>query len=140
MDSRIAIWNTLHDGEITVVSKAGSDLVMFVSIPYLRKRLSPVGDSFALRLRGFRELKLQDWDGQEQGSDLEADLAESGIEILSTESDTLPVKIATTQGFLILDFDSLEIALDTGSVVSYEDVLRVCSEYWDEWEAAATKK
>jgi hypothetical protein len=48
MDPRIAIWNILHDGEITAVSEDVGTLTMFVSIPYLRRRLTPLGDSFVL--------------------------------------------------------------------------------------------
>jgi hypothetical protein len=140
MDPRIAIWNTLHDGEITVVAQEGADLVMFVSIPYVRERLKPLGDSFALRLRGFRGFELLDSDGTKKSADLQEDLARNGIEILSAESATMPVKIATTHGYLVLDFDDIEIALDTGGAVPYEDVLQACSEYWDEWSARAPKK
>jgi len=140
MDPRIAIWNTLHDGEITVVAKEDADLVMFVSIPYLRERLKPLGDSFALRLRRFRGFELLDSEGRKKSSELQEDLARSGIEILSTESGAMPVKIATTMGYLVLDFDDIEIALDTGRVVPYEEVLQACTEYWDEWSARIPPK
>jgi hypothetical protein len=137
MDARIAIWNTLHDGEITVLGRDGDTLVMFVSIPYIRERILPLGDSFALRLSGFRGFELFDSEGRKKSSDLQDDLARNGIEILSTESETMPVRIATTHGYLMLDFDGLEISLDTGRVVSYEEVLHACSEYWEEWSARA---
>ena len=137
MDPRIAIWNTLHDGEITVVALEGDTLVMFVSIPYIRERLSPLGDSFVLRLSGFRGFVLTDSDGKKKDSDLQEDLAKNGIEILSAKSEVMPVKIATTMGYLILDFDSIEIALDAGRVVAYEEIYQACSDYWEEWSAKA---
>jgi hypothetical protein len=140
MDARIAIWNTLHDGEITVVAKDCADLVMFVSIPYVRERLKPLGDSFALRLKGFRTFELLDSEGRKKSSDLQEDLARNGIEILSAESETMPVKIATTMGYLVLDFDDIEITLDTGRIVPYEEVLQASTEYWAEWSASAPKK
>jgi hypothetical protein len=140
MDARIAIWNTLHDGEITVVAREGADLVMFVSVPYIRERLKPLGDSFALRLGGFRGFELLDSDGKKRGSDIQVDLARNHIEILSTDSTAMPVKITTTHGYVVLDFDSLEIALDSGAIISYEEVLKACSEYWDEWSARIPKK
>jgi hypothetical protein len=55
MDTRIAIWNVLHDGEITAISEDGDTLTMFVNIPYLRRRLKPLGDSFILTLAGVRQ-------------------------------------------------------------------------------------
>jgi len=42
MDQRIQIWNVFHDGEITAISEEGGEaLTMFVSIPYLRRRMEP---------------------------------------------------------------------------------------------------
>ena len=51
----------------------------------------------------------------------------------------MPVTVATTAGELLADFDGLQIALDSGDIVSYETVDRVAEEYWDEW-AARNKK
>jgi hypothetical protein len=136
MDARIAIWNTLHDGEITVVALEGDTLVVFVSIPYIRERIPPLGDSFVLRLAGFRSVELADVEGRKKSSDF-ADLSKSGIEILSCDSKAMPVKIATTTGFLTLDFESVEIATDTGRVLAYSEVDRACSDFWEEWSAKA---
>ncbi len=136
MDTRIAIWNTLHDGEITVVALKGDTLVVFVSIPYIRERISPLGDSFVLRLAGFRSVELTDVEGRKKSSDI-ADLSKSGIEILSSDSTAMPVRIATTSGFLTLDFESVEITTDTGRVLAYSEVARACSDFWEEWSAKA---
>jgi hypothetical protein len=40
-DQRVDIWDVLHDGVITIMHRESADvLVMFVSIPYVRRRLS----------------------------------------------------------------------------------------------------
>ena len=138
-DPRLAVWNTLHDGEITVLGREEpSTVVMFVSIPYLRRRLAPLGDSFALRLHGVRRFEFAVFDAEEITTSLD-EIAESGLEILSTESQAMPVKIETTQGFLTVDFDSLDITLDSGQPVAHEQIDRVSAEYWDEWSAAHQK-
>lgn len=137
MDERIAIWNALHDGEITGATLEGNALVMFVNIPYVRARLAPLGDSFCLRLHGFRSLELSDSDGRKT-SDLSG-FAMSGIEINSTDSTSMPVKIATTSGYLTLDFDTLEIALDSGRVTNFREVDEACSSYWKEWSDKANQ-
>ena len=99
MDHRIAIWNTLHDGEITVVShEDDGSFVMFVNIPYIRSRLKPIGDSFILKLGGLSEIEFSDYDGMSVPFDEELKLIQ--IEILSTDSKNLPVSIATTDGIL----------------------------------------
>ncbi len=113
-------------------------LALFVNIPYLRVRLKPLGDSFSLRLSGLRLIEYSDYENKIKTSSL-ADTAVNGIEILSTESKGMPVKIETTMGILTLDFDSLEIRLDTGQIVAYETVLAACEAYWDEWSASVNQ-
>ena len=134
MDTRIAIWNTLHDGEITVLAMESDTLVMFVSIPYIRERLTPLGDSFILRLSGFHSLEFDD--GKNRHSDL-TEISKSGIEIFSTKSETMPVKIATTSGSLTLDFDHIEISTDTGRAVTYDEIYKACLEFWEEFSIKA---
>jgi hypothetical protein len=135
-DPRLDIWNVLHDGEITVTAREAADVaIMFVSIPYVRRRIAPLGDSFRLRLGGFRGMHFENSIG-----DTDSELAEiEGYEILAILSDTMPAKIQLTQGTLTLDFDSLEMSLDSGQPVTYEEVLRVAQDYWDEC-AARTKQ
>ena len=131
MDRRIQIWNILHDDEITAISGEGSDiLTMFVSIPYLRRRLDPLGDSFVLTLSGITCLEFHDFDGTRETLQEQLDIGSP--EILSTESDSMPASIATSLGQLTLDFQSISFALDTGQAVEYEAIEKVCEEYWTE--------
>jgi hypothetical protein len=112
----------------------GDTLVMFVSIPYIRERLAPLGDSFILRLHGFHSLEFDD--GKNKHSYL-TEISKSGIEILSTDSESMPVKISTTSGFLTLDFDRIDITTDTGRSVSYEEIYKACFEFWEDWSIKA---
>jgi len=131
MDRRIQIWNILHDDEITAISGEGSDiLTMFVSIPYLRRRLDPLGDSFVLTLSGIIRLEFHDFDSTRETLQEQLDIGSP--EILSTESDSMPASIATSLGQLTLDFQSISFALDTGQAVEYEAIEKVCEEYWTE--------
>ena len=131
MDRRIQIWNILHDDEITAISGEGSDILpMFVSIPYLRRRLDPLGDSFVLTLSGITRLEFHDFDGTRETLQEQLDIGSP--EILSTESDSMPASIAMSLGQLTLDFQSISFALDTGQAVEYEAIEKVCEEYWTE--------
>jgi hypothetical protein len=135
-DPRLDIWNVLHDGEITVMHRESPDvLVMFVSIPYVRRRIQPLGDSFRLRLGGFRSMHFENSIGDTSS---ELDYVE-GYEILDILSETMPAKIQLAEGTLTLDFDSLDISLDSGQPVTYEEILHVAQDYWDEF-AARTKQ
>jgi len=139
VDVRAYIWRLLHDGSITVVGLEGDTLIVFVSIPYLRGRLTPLGDSFALRLLGFRSVEIADGDGKTISTNL-ADLSNNGLEILGTESDSVPVKVLTTRGHLLLDFDALEVFLDTGRKVDVVEIDTASTAYWTEWEAQIGRK
>lgn len=138
MDPRISIWNVLHDGEITAISQADDLLTMFVSIPYLRRRLKPLGDSFVLSLAGVKRCEFRDFDNT-IGS-LGGTLEIGTPEILSTESQSMPVTVETTMGQLILDFESLRCTLDTGESVDFSTIERICDEYWAEWKAKSGKQ
>jgi hypothetical protein len=139
MDKRIQIWNVLHDGEITAVSGENSDtFTMFVSIPYLRRRLKPLGDSFVLTLKGLKRLEFYNFDGTMK-STAQEELEIGSPEILSTKSEAMPIRIETTIGYLILDFESVRFAMDTGQEIEYETIKKVCEEFWTEWNAKAEK-
>lgn len=60
MDERIEIWNVLHDGSITAIEQNGDTLTMFISIPYVRRRMKPIGDSFVLTHSGLSRMDFYD--------------------------------------------------------------------------------
>jgi hypothetical protein len=133
MDPRIEIWRVLHDGQITALAgEGGGAITMFVSIPYLRRRLVPLGDSLVLRLGGVR--RFQWCDNIDKAGSLREELWWTTPEILGTESESMPVTIDTTMGRLVAEFESVSVSLDTGESLLYEDLRRVCEEYWIEWE------
>ena len=139
MDERIQIWNLLHDGEITAVAgEGGQTLTMFVSVPFLRRRLAPLGDSFVIVLSGLTLLEFHDFAGTKIS--LAEELEIGTPEILSTESESMPIKIETTMGQLTLSFQSIRFTLDTGGDIEYEAIARVCEEYWADWNARAEQR
>ena len=101
-------------------------LTMFVNIPYVRRRIQPLGDSFRLRLLGFRGMVFAN--DIRDPPETEIEYVE-GYEILEAKSDTMPATIQLAEGTLMLDFDSLEISLDTGQPISPEEVYRAYHEY-----------
>jgi hypothetical protein len=135
MDTRISVWNLLHDGELTAVFEETGAARVFVSIPYLRRRMMPLGDSFVLTLSGVTRMEFHAFDGST--STLRETIEVGRPEILSTESASMPVTVDTTMGRLILDFESICFALDTGESIEYDAMEKACEEYWAEWEAKA---
>ena len=137
MDERIAIWNLLHDGEITVASQTSDALTLFINIPYLRRRFEPIGGSFVLKLNGVTAIRFLNFDGKPEA--LDEQMQSGRPEILSTESEAMPVVINTTMGQLTLDFERVELALDTGSTISFQALDQAAVAYWNEWEEKAGK-
>lgn len=139
MDEQIQIWNVLHDGDITAVAEEDSDTIkMFVNIPYLRRRLDPLGDSFVLILEGVTELDFEDYDGNK--STLQEEIEVGSIGILSTDSESMPVKVFTSMGQLTLGYKRIRLFLDTGKEIDFETISRVCQEYWDEFKEKSQRK
>lgn len=154
MDERIAIWNILRSGKISAVTEEGDTLTVVVSIPDLRQRLKPLGDSFVLTLTGVRRAE---WRGF--GSSGPASAIHEGVQISGTGSRVMPIIIGITLGELtldgiiwgqgarqdeithdetmwgqiILDFQNIRFALDTGQASDYQTIERVYEEYWKEY-------
>ncbi len=129
MDKRIQIWNLLHDGQITAIAGENTKtLAMFVNIPYLRRKLEPLGDSFVITISGLIRQEFHDFNGAT--TSLREEMEIGTPEILSTDSESMPIKINTTMGRLTLDFQDISFALDTGHALEYETIEKVCEEYW----------
>jgi len=133
MDKRIDIWNILHDGEITSVEQNGDILTMVVSIPYLRRRIQPLGDSFVLTIKSITQLDIFNYDGHTLS--LTKEVEEARPEILSTDSTSMPIKINLTIGQMVMSFEDISITLDTGGAIDFEQMEKVCDDYWTEWKA-----
>src|SRR5438045_1584144 len=101
-DSRIDIWNVLHDGTISAAAHNGDLVTIFVGIGYLRRRLQPLGDSLVVNLSGVTRCEFRHFDGETTPLPEVFHVGEP--DILSTDSATLPVTINTTLGELILAF------------------------------------
>jgi hypothetical protein len=133
-DPRIDTWNVLHDGELTsfTLGEEGDALTMCVKIPYLRRRLKPFGDSFVLTLGDLNRLEYHKWN--EIGP----------VVILSTNSKTMPVEVLMTKARLILDFQSIQFALDSGEKIEFDIIAKAREDYWRDRrtrpEAEATRK
>ena len=130
MDST-AIWGFLHDGSLDRADGVvPGDVTLYISIPYLRKAFEPVGDGFILKLIGCGQFELVGDDGAVI-SDL-GQIAACALEILSIESES-PLTIYTTYGTLVLSYDSLEIALDTGQSLTVTELDQASAKYWQAW-------
>jgi hypothetical protein len=137
MDQRIEIWNILHDGEITAVEEDGTGNVrMFVNIPYLRRRIHPLGDSFVLMLGGVSKMECRNFSESEVNT-LREELEIGSPEILKTDSTEMPLKIDTTMGSLLIDFKTIQFRMDTGEEVDFDQIAKVCEQYWTEWKRKA---
>ena len=71
-DPRFAIWNVLHDGKLEALTREDPNiLVIRISIPYLRGRMTPPGEPFCLRLGGCRDAAFSPREPSDSSSSLE---------------------------------------------------------------------
>ena len=135
MNKEIEIWNLLHDGVLTAFRVENESLLtIFVHIPYLRKRIEPIGVCFVLKLSGVKSYKFFDFDGKEE--ELNESLNAMGMEILSAGSigpEAMPVEIQTSLGTIILEYENIGLYLESGNEVSFETIAKASTEYWQEW-------
>jgi hypothetical protein len=137
MNPRTEIWNVLHDGGIAGIEGCvPGDLTLRINIPYLRQMFSESGEDILLRLNLCTRFAMKIWKDDLLTDDPQRIVA-SDTEILSTESEDIPVHIVTTQGEIDADFQSFALALDDGKAISFEDLCTACERYWTRWEEEA---
>ena len=128
-----SLWNILHDGGIERIEGAvPGDVVVHVSIPYLRSRFGGNGIGFVVRLSGCTQFMFRPYD-EPPVSDVTAIVALSP-EILSAEPSD-PLEVACVMGSLLLRYVAASISLDTGGLVTLSELDAASKSYWDEWSA-----
>jgi hypothetical protein len=128
-----AFWQYLHDGSIERIDGAvPGDLVVRVSIEYLRAQFAGAGDGFDIALHGCTRFEFEPYGGV-PCDDLAA-IAAMDVEILS-RADEMPLTIACVTGVLRLDYAAAAIRLDTGEPVTIEQLVQASDAYWAAWEA-----
>jgi hypothetical protein len=134
MNPRAEIWNILHDGGIAgMEGSVPGDLTLRIKIPYLRQMFSESGEDIFLRLSSCTRFAMKIWEEDLLTSDPERIVA-SDTEILSTESEDIPVRIVTTHGAIEAEFQSFALALDDGQPITFEEICGACERYWTRWE------
>jgi len=137
MNPRAEIWNILHDGGIAgMEGSVPGDLTLQIKIPYLRQMFSESGEDILLRLSSCTRFAMKIWEEDLLTSD-PVRIVASDTEILSTESEDIPVQIVTTQGEIDAEFQSFTLALDDGQPVTFEELCDACEHYWTRWEEDA---
>ena len=140
MNERAEIWNILHDGEITGMRRDSSqNLQLRINIPYLRNMFPGDGEDILINLNKCTQFQMKIWDEGITTSDFQT-IVDTGTEILSTESDDVPVHIVSTLGDLFIEFDSFTISLDTGEQVSFKELGDACDLYWKQWQEESEAK
>jgi hypothetical protein len=132
MDSS-AVWRFLHDGCIeSIQGSVPGDIVVFVSIRYVRERFSGNGTGFNITLFGCTGFEYEQYD-EPPCSDL-LRIVELEPELVSVESDS-PLVVNCVMGTLRISCSSCSVALDTGGQITSSQLERAFRGYWDEWSA-----
>jgi len=137
MNPRAEIWNVLHDGGVAAVDGAvPGNVTIRVNIPYLRQMFSDDGEDILVHLDGCMSLVMKIWD-EDITTDDPKRIASIDTEILSTESEDVPVHIITTLGELDIAFEGFSLTLDNGRRITFKELCDACENYWNRWENEA---
>ena len=136
------LWDVLHDGEITNVSgKVPGDVVLQVDIDYLRRRFSESGDRFEITLQGCTRFTFVPWtDQQAQPAGPTRLDGTQVVTILSADDAGSFCRVHCVPGTLEVAAENVVVRLDTGRLVSLDELMRVAEDYWREWEANSPSK
>jgi hypothetical protein len=139
------IWNVLHDG--TIVAVAGEipgELTLEIEADYLRRRFDERGRRFVLTLRDCTHLIFKPWDESHRAVTRLEDLAALSLWILSADNvdGRCAVRCSRPQadaggGVLEVVAEDAVLRLDTGRIVSTDEIEAVAEEYWTEWSSGA---
>lgn len=137
------LWNVLHDGTIVAVTgQVPGEVRLEIEADYLRIRFNDEGQLFALTLRDYSRLVFKPW---EEGQTAICRLDELGalaLWILSAEevdgkcAVSCSRKVATGAGGVleVVATDAV-LSLDTGRVVSKDEIETIADAYWAEWSS-----
>lgn len=137
MNPRAEIWNVLHDGGVAAIEgEVPGDVTIRVNIPYLRQMFSDNGEDIFVHLGNCTSLTMKIWD-EDVTTDDPKRITSTDTEILSTDSENVPVHIITTLGELDIAFAAFSLSLDDGREISFEELCDACENYWNRWENEA---
>jgi hypothetical protein len=131
--NHVEIWNSFHDGAIKRVSGVvPGEVILDVSIEYLRHRFPGAGESFRVLLSECTLFEYLAYD-EKTVTDL-SEISKLEPMVLSVESAE-PLVVNCVMGTLRLAYGSASIATDAGQPVSAEQLKQASIEYWAEWSA-----
>jgi hypothetical protein len=126
------LWNVLHDGGIDSISGAvPGEVAMMIGIGYLCGKLPTAAGQLKLILRGCTLLRYEPFEGD--AVEGVAAIAAKDIEILSAEQPARVVEVMCVSGILKLEYESVEIQLVEGGLISQAQVKDAAERYWKEW-------
>jgi hypothetical protein len=149
MDSCPRVWNLLHDAKIVgIAGTVPGALDLELEIDYLRTRFAEPGNRLRLSLQDCREFVFRDWNAAKGVTSDLTTIAEKRLWVLSAEqSDEHCIvhcseySVAGTQGgTLTIAAGQTRLALDSGRIISFDELDAVSTAYWTEWEADAGRK
>ena len=121
------LWNILHDGTIAQIrGTVPGDIRLKVEIEYLRNMFSPPGQSIFVTLENCRRMHLLAPPKAARRA-----LSEKRVTILSAKSDDGAIVVDSTEGDLVLEYDSFALELDSGERISLEQLAQASKQYWE---------
>jgi len=127
-----AFWNTIHDGCIEAISgTVPGDITLKVGIEYLCKQLSTTAPALNIVLR---KCSLFSYipNGESALFNLR-DIAAHDVEVLSANAQETHVNVICAGGALQVAYETVEIRLVEGTLISQSILEDAARRYWSEW-------
>ena len=126
-------WNSFHDGTILNISgQVPGQVVLDVSIGYLRTRFPGVGSSFRVTLSDCTKFVYAPYD--EGLVDDLSEIAKLEPMVLSVDSKE-PLKVDCVMGTLFMEYRAFTIVTDANQAISGGELKQASVEFWREWSA-----
>lgn len=134
MRENVDILGVFHDGSIVEILGAPPRISFRIEIKYLRNMFPSKGNSFLAHLSGCESIEFYNWENETRTSEL-AEIQKEEPEILSIEQLGDIAHIICSTGELDILYKSIEFQLDSGELVTFQELADACNKYWDDWES-----
>lgn len=131
MRENIDILGVFHDGTVVEVRGVLPELTLRIEIEYLRRMFSLEGNSFLVKVKGCESIEYWDWDADTRTCDL-SEIESAEPEVLYVEQRGETAYLSCVNGELEIVYKELQVQLDTGASVSFEDLGAACDRYWND--------
>lgn len=129
MRENIDILGVFHDGSLVEIRGNLPEIVFRIELEYFRNMFSSKGNSFFANISGCKFIEFFNWETESRTQNF-SEIEGEELEILSVEQQGEYANIICSTGTLIILYENIEFHLDTGELITYQELAEACNNYW----------